>query len=336
MKTHLRHFFAGLLALLLLPLGAHAQPPPPPINPGGNFGGNFGGRRGGGAGGLGGGFGGRRGGGGGGLGGGGFGGAGGNRAYTIRDPADLQLIEDMEKALDPAFVNDVFTFSRLKYNYENMGRGRYWDDDSPDADLNLEFRLFQATSLKMHPGYNYIDIDPKQLAKNPFVYMTLTRGMALSDDDVKVLHDYLMNGGFLMAEDFWGDSMWQFVQQQFKRIFPDQDLADQELPLAHPIFHVVFDFKYLPQMPSAGFGYQGLPYDNADYYPSAAFPEGDHYPHYYALYDDHDRIVALICRNNHYGDGWEHEGDNHEYFDRFSMPQAYPMFINILYYAITN
>jgi hypothetical protein len=321
MKTFLRCIFAGLSALLLLTLGVHAQPPPPPSD--GGFGGGAG-PGGGGFGGRGGGFGGgRR----GGFGG-GYGGFGGNRAYTIRDPAELQMVENMAKALNPAFINDVFTFSRLKYNYENMGRGRYWDDDSPDADLNLEFRLFQATSLKIHPGYNYIDIDPKQLAKYPFVYMTVTAGMAWSDDDVKTLHDYLMNGGFMMAEDFWGDEMWDFAYSQFKRIFPDREPV--ELPLSHPIFHTVFDFKYLPQMPSAGRGYTGVSYDYADY------NTGDHFPHYYAFYDDHNHIVALICRNNHYGDGWEHEGDDEEYFDRFSMPQAYPMFINILYYALTN
>ena len=85
---------------------------------------------------------------GGGFGGGGYG-FGGNRAYTIRDPAELEMVENMAKALNPAFINDVYTFSRLKYDYENGGRGRFWDDDSPDADLNLEFRLFQATSLKI-------------------------------------------------------------------------------------------------------------------------------------------------------------------------------------------
>ena len=61
----------------------------------------------------------------------------------------------------------------------------------------------------------------------------------------------------MMAEDFWGDEMWDFAYSQFKRIFPDREPV--ELPLSHPIFHTVFDFKYLPQMPSAGRGYTGCP-----------------------------------------------------------------------------
>jgi hypothetical protein len=47
-------------------------------------------------------------------------------------------------------------------------------------------------------------------------------------------------------------------------------------------------------------------------------------------------MMVLVCHNNHFGDGWEHEGDDESYFDIFSMPMAYPMFINILTYAMAH
>jgi hypothetical protein len=292
----------GLFLLaVLLPLAAHAQ-----------FGGGYGG----------GGF------GGGGRRGGGFGGGGGGRAYIIRDEDDLKMIEEMEKSLDPAFKDDVFSVTRLMYEPNGYGRSRYWDDDTPDADLNLGFRMYQATSMKMHPGYNYVHITPEELAKCPFVYLAAPEGMNLSETEVKTLRAYLLNGGFLMAEDFWGDDAWSVVYQQFKRIFPDREPV--ELPLSHPIFHCVFDFKYKAQMPSVNtWTRDGMRYDYADY-------AVDHDPHYYAINDDKGRMMCIICRNNHYGDGWEHEGDDHSYFDVFSMPMAYPMFINITYYAMTH
>jgi len=137
----------------------------------------------------------------------------------------------------------------------------------------------------------------------------------------------MLNGGFVMAEDFWGDQAWRHVHAEFKLIFPD--LEPVELPLNHPVFHSVFNFKYAPQIPSAGFGYRGTSFDSADY-------AGDHDAHYYGLFDKKGRMMAIICRNNHYGDGWEHEGENREYFDKFSMAQAYPMFINILFYSMTH
>ena len=246
----------------------------------------------------------------------------------IRDPGELAMVQKMEDALVPGFKDDVFTLARLMYQPSGYGRGRNWQDDFPDADVNLGWRLFQVTSLKVHPGFKYISINPKELAGYPFTYLTATDSLNLTPDESAALRKYLLNGGFLMAEDFWGDRSWAHVYQEMRKIFPDR--APVEIGLSHPIFHNVFDFKYLAQMPSVGVwtGY-GQAYDPADY-------SKDHDPHYYAVYDDKNRMMVLICRNNHFGDGWEHEGDDHSYFDHFSEPQAYPMFINILFYAMTH
>ena len=283
-------FTLGLLLAALLSLSAAAQP----------FAGGFGG---------------------------GFGGRGG-RAYNINDPDELAMMQKMEESLTPGFKNDVFTFARLMYQPSGFGRGRFWDDDTPDADVNLAWRLYQVTSLKVHPGYKYINITPQELAAYPFVYLAATDAMYLSAEQCAVLRKYLLNGGFLMAEDFWGDQSWAHVREQFRQIFPDREPV--ELTIDHPIFHTVFHFKDEPQMPSVStFLRTGRSYDQAEY-------STDHAPHYYAIYDDKNRMIAIICRNNHYGDGWEHEGDDHSYFDVFSEPQAYPMFINILFYAMTH
>ena len=229
----------------------------------------------------------------------------------------------MAASLHPGFENDVFTFARL--NPTSYGSRQ---DDWPDADQNIQWRLFQVTSLKIYPYEHQISITPDELARFPFVYITAGRGMNLSAAQNNALRKYLLNGGFLMAEDFWGDRAWIQIESEFRQLFPSRTLA--ELPLTHPIFHSIFDFKYLPQIPSAGAGSRGQSYDSADY------PTGNHFPHYYALYDDKKRMMAIVCRYNHYGDGWEHEGDSHDYFDTFSEPQAYPMFMNILYYSMTH
>ena len=80
----------------------------------------------------------------------------------------------MQKALNPEFREDVFTFARLKFEADRdyrFGGGRLWDDDAPEADLNLIFRLHEVTSLKVRPGLNFIDISTKDLGKYPFVYL---------------------------------------------------------------------------------------------------------------------------------------------------------------------
>jgi hypothetical protein len=259
-----------------------------------------------------------------------FGGRGGSRGTTIRDSTELDYLEQMNAAIKPAFKDDVFTFARLIYQSSGYGRGgRGWQDDTADADVCLRWRLFQITSLKVGAGvgYKYINITPTELAGYPFTYITATDNLELSGAESKALRDYLLNGGFVMADDFWGDMSWYHVRTVFKQIFPE--LEPVELPLNHPVFHAVFNFKYAPQIPSAGYGYRGTSWDSADY-------AGDHDAHYYGIFDKKGRMMAIICRNNHYGDGWEHEGENRDYFDRFSMAQAYPMFINILYYSMTH
>jgi len=254
-----------------------------------------------------------------------------SRNYEIRDPEKIKEQEMMEKALNPELREDVFTFARLKFQAARdyrFGGGRQWDDDTPEADLNLIFRLYQVTSLKVRPGLHFIDITTKELANYPFVYLASAGRLVLTDEEAAALREYLLSGGFIMADDFWGDEQWAHFQEQIKRVFPHREPV--ELTLDHAIFHTVFDFKKQPQIPSVG-AYMRT---RQSYDPGWPYYQRNQEPHYYALYDDKERMIALICHNNHYGDGWEHEGDDESYFDRFSEPMAYPMFINILVYTM--
>jgi hypothetical protein len=258
----------------------------------------------------------------------------GRRSFEIRNPARIKEQEMMEKALNPEFREDVFTFARLRFEDADrgyrFGGGRMWDDDSPEADLNLIFRLHEVTSLKVRPGLNFIDITTKDLVNYPFVYLASAGRVVFTDEETTALRDYLLNGGFIMADDFWGDEQWAHFHEQLKRLFPDRE--PEELSLDHRIFHTVFDFKKEPQIPSVGAYFQtGQSYD-----PGWPYNEKDENAHYYALYDDKKRMMALLCHNNHYGDGWEHEGDDESYFDKFSEPMAYPMLINILVYTMSH
>lgn len=255
------------------------------------------------------------------------------RSYEIRDPERIKEQAEMQKAINPEFQEDVFTFARLKFQADSgyrFGGGRMWDDDTPDADLNLIYRLHEVTSLKVRPGLNFIDISTKELANYPFVYLASAGRVLFTDDEVAALRQYLLNGGFIMADDFWGDEQWEHLSEQIRRIFPDRDPV--ELTLDHRIFHTVFDFKKEPQIPSVGaFLRTGQSFD-----PDWPYIEKNQDPHYYAIYDDKQRMVALLCHNNHFGDGWEHEGDDESYFDNFSEPMAYPMLINVLVYTMSH
>jgi len=241
--------------------------------------------------------------------------------------------QEMTWPIPAAFQDDVFTFARLKHGFGGgfgYGRRASWAEDYPLADVMLPYRLHQVTSLTVRPGPNPIDFTKEDLDKYPFVYLAGVERMALEESEVKLLRNYLLNGGFVMVDNFWGDSAWTNFAAQMKRVFPDR--SPVQLSLDHPIFHCVYDFKAKPQMPSAGV-YENF---NIFYDPSRDYEIMGHEPHYFAINDDKGRMMMIICHNNHYGDGWEHEGDDANYFHVISEGMAYPMFINILFYTMAH
>ncbi|HCN28089.1 MAG TPA: transmembrane prediction [Verrucomicrobiales bacterium] len=228
--------------------------------------------------------------------------------------------------------DDHFVFARLRYNSESWGRrrggGGRWTTDYPDADLNFSYRLQQLTSLQVSPKGAIVDIVPEQLRHYPFIYMIEPGGISLTEDEARILREYLLNGGFMMVDDFWGEQEWDTFYFALKQIFPDRE--PEELPLEHEIFRMVFPLKVKPQIPSVGHAMagrsQGITFERWD----------AQTPHYKAVYDDKKRMVMIICHNTDLGDGWEEEGTDPWYFREFSEKYAYPLGINIIFYALTH
>jgi hypothetical protein len=173
-----------------------------------------------------------------------------------------------------------------------------------------------------------VDIDPEQMRHYPFIYMIEPGHITLTDEEAKTMRDYMMNGGFIMVDDFWGEEQWDNFYSAVKQIFPDRE--PQELPLEHEIFHMVFPLKVKPQIPSVNAALegrsQGITFERED----------AKTPHYRAIFDDKKRIVMMICHNTDLGDGWEEEGTDPWYFREFSEKYAYPLGINIIFYALTH
>ncbi len=230
---------------------------------------------------------------------------------------------------DAEFPTDVFTFVRIEYDsYGRRGRwGGGWATDFPDSDLNLSFRLQELTSLKVDPNGKILRLTDDELSNFPFLYMIEPGALAFSEDEVVALRQYLLRGGFLMVDDFWGDYQWENFYREIKRVFPDREPKDLELD--HEIFRCVYQLKEKPQVPSIHHGLSGMSYE-----PNHG--PGSEHPHYRAIFDDKGRMMAIICHNTDLGDGWEREGVAESYFNEFSVKRAYPMGINILFYAMTH
>ncbi len=242
--------------------------------------------------------------------------------------------------VDDAFKNDVFTFVRIEYDSFGGGgrRGWYggwarWATDFPDSDLNFSFRLQQLTSLKVNPDPITMRLTDPRLFDYPFIYIIEPGALSFSPDEGAALRRYLLNGGFLMVDDFWGDSeLNNFLEQMKSRVFPEQQYHPMELPLDHEIFRCVYPLKERPQVPSIhAWGGPGGPT-----WEWARDGSDTQRVHYLGINDDKGRLMAIICHNTDLGDGWEREGESEEYFREFSEKKSYPMGINIVTYAMTH
>ena len=228
--------------------------------------------------------------------------------------------------IDREFADDVFTFVRIRYN--SQSGWRRWATDYPDSDLNFSFRLQQLTALKVAPDGKVLWLTDETLFDYPFLYLIEPGGLMFDDAEVKALRTYLLRGGFLMVDDFWGQQEWDNFEYEIRRVFPKRPIED--LTLDHEIFHCVYDLAELPQVPSIGHAMRGITYE------PRRGPDGGRTPHYRVIHDDQGRMMMIICHNTDLGDGWEREGDNHYYFKEFSEKWAYPMGINIVFYAMTH
>jgi len=225
------------------------------------------------------------------------------------------------------FKHDTFTFARIQYTSAWHKWGQDWAVDMPDSDNNFSFRLQQMTSLKVHHeerGAVVVRLDQPEIFNYPFCYLIEPGRIDLTPREVEGMRKYLNRGGFIMVDDFWGDEEWYRMREQMRRVFPNRKLV--ELELDHEIFHIVYDLKEKPIIPSIGHYRNGMITEQYD---------ADE-PHYWALKDDAGRIMMIICHNTDLGDGWEREGEDEGYFRKYSEPWAYPLGINIVTYALTH
>lgn len=225
---------------------------------------------------------------------------------------------------DERFKADVFTFVRIRYSSYNGGRGGSWATDYPDSDLNFSYRLHELTALETDPNGKILELTDETLFDYPWIYVIEPGRMSLTEAEVAGLRKYLLNGGFMMVDDFWGEYEWQNFYENIKRVFPDREPV--ELPLEHEIFHCVYDLKKKPQVPSIHAWQAGY---------TAERPDAQE-PHYRAIFDDKGRMMAIICHNTDLGDGWEREGEDPAYFREMAERWSYPLGINIVTYAMTH
>jgi hypothetical protein len=241
----------------------------------------------------------------------------------------------------PGLEKDVFTFARIIRDRDpaSAPRAGTWIVDFPDSDLNFSYRLQQVTTIRTDPDGRTIRLTDPDLLNYPWIYMVEPGGLLLREEEVPILRNYLLNGGVLWADDFWGEWQWKTFEREMKRVFPEHDFVD--VPTNHPIFHCVFDLN-VPinqlQTPAEGFAVmnQGTGITWEVHPREDGSPEQCVNMHVRAIFDQKGNIMVLATHNCDNGDSWEREGANDWFFHEFSEKRGYPLGINAMVYFMTH
>lgn len=224
-----------------------------------------------------------------------------------------------------------FNFCRIVYRNAPDGDGGGWSVDYPRAEMNLSVRLSELTRTPVGfdasgvPNYHLVLLSSPELFSCPFAMLTEPGGTFLDQNEAAGLRQYLEKGGFLWVDDFWGEYAWNHWVLQLRKALPAADFPVFDLPPDHPLLNAQFSTKVV-QIPSIGFSFgRGTSERGAD---SAV-------PHARGIADAQGRLMVLMTHNTDYGDSWEREGDDPQYFYNFG-PNGYAFGINAILYALTH
>lgn len=250
-------------------------------------------------------------------------------AVTIAE--SHQLTAQTESASSPADSipanTHEFYFTRAIYSgeYDDNDMGGRWAIDYPKADHQFLVALKRLSILDAYGSDNAIELTNPMLRRFPLLYAVEVGSMSLSDAEVLALRNYLLAGGFLVIDDFWGSWAWEQLVSQMQLVFPDRAIV--ELPLDHPVFHVFYNIDSVLQVPNVRQGWAAQHGGPTHEYDGVV-------PHVRGIFDDEGRLMVLINWNTDLGDAWEW-ADNPDYPLRFST-YAFEIGINFVIYAMTH
>jgi len=202
-------------------------------------------------------------------------------------------------------------------------QGWGWATDTPGADCKLMGAIHRLTGQHVYPNPNYIEIMDPDLFKYPYAYIVEPGQMYFSGQEAARLREYLLRGGFLHLDDFWGLYQKQNLETELRKVFPEYSI--QPIPLSHPIFHTFFDVDEIIQVPNEVQGCRGgRTWEQPDETEARS----------YGIGDEKGRLMVVVTYNTDLGDAWE-------FMDLRCYPEKYSGYairigLNFMIYAMTH
>jgi hypothetical protein len=209
-------------------------------------------------------------------------------------------------------------FARLVY--PGRGRGSRYSTDYPEAEVHLRQGLDRLTRIQTGDS-EFIQFDNDNVMNFPWLYAVEVGYWYLDETNAALIREYLMRGGFLLVDDFWGEREWAVFVDSMRRVFPDRPIV--ELDETDTLMNMIYDLDTSIQIPGANRFNRGVTWQN-----------GGRIPHWRGIYDDQDRLMVAINFNMDLGDAWEHADD--PYYPEMYTGLAYRFAVNYVIYSMTH
>jgi hypothetical protein len=175
--------------------------------------------------------------------------------------------------------------------------GTSWAVDYPRGDRYQAMILRRLTTIDVRSVEQPVNLeDGNDVFDWPYLMLGLPGNWDLTDDMVAKLRQYMLRGGFIFVDSFYGEDQWHGFAEGVRRIFPDRAIKD--LPDNHAIFHSVYRLD----------GQHAVPhfYDRDGI---AGYMSGGSVPHWRAVTDDSGRVMMAIAFNNDVSDSFQWADD---------------------------
>jgi len=241
--------------------------------------------------------------------------------YSI---GDIPLPPDWQQNSEWAFARLMFPPGPLN-GYRNRDLDWHvgvslWTQDFPRADRHFAQAMRRLTRIHVRSVEQPVNLDEGDACDWPWLYAVQVGEWGLTAGQAQTLREYLLRGGFFMADDFHGAAEWGEFETRIRRAFPERPIVD--IPDDDPIFHTVYDITDRYQVP--GQAHLRVGYKYAD-------GKGAHWR---GIYDDRGRVMVAISFNSDLGDAWEW-ADDPWYPAKFS-DLAIRLGVNYVVYAMTH
>jgi hypothetical protein len=231
---------------------------------------------------------------------------------------------------DASFVICRLSYTRVRVEESGIG----WQTDYPYAEINLTTRLSELTKTRVsrddegRPNHWVVRPTDDTLFNCPMIVASDAGTIGFGEQEMERLREYLLKGGFLWVDDFWGSAAWTQWESEIAQVLPPAEYPIQDVPLSDPMLHAMFQLDHVPQITNILFWRR-----NGEY-TSERGPESEEV-HLRAIRDRSGRIMVLMTHNTDVADSWEREGEDPGFFYQFS-PPGYALGIDVVLHALTH